>query len=63
MFREKVAQTYLPNAIVIYRTSPSDHPLFQNRFMENKTLVYVCRNNACQLPVESWEEALKQIKE
>ena len=39
----------------------SELPIFKDRFVEGKTLVYVCENNTCQLPVNSVEEAMKLI--
>ncbi|MBC7861903.1 MAG: thioredoxin domain-containing protein, partial [Bacteroidia bacterium] len=54
---------HLPNAIFAYSTRVSEFPIFKNRFVADKTVIYVCRNNSCNLPVESVEEALKQLKE
>jgi uncharacterized protein len=56
---------YLPNAI--FAGSPEDNRLedqiavLQNRRVEGKTLIYVCENNTCQLPVTELEDALKQL--
>ncbi len=52
---------YIPNAIFAGSNSPSGHPLFKDRFRENETLIYVCRNNTCQLPVQTVSDALKQL--
>lgn len=51
---------YLPNQIFAGSPGPSGLPLLQNRFVEGKTLLYVCENNACKLPVETVEAAVKQ---
>ncbi len=40
----------------------SELPLLRNRYQSNKTMVYVCRNGTCKLPVESIEDVLKQIE-
>ena len=42
--------------------SKSDLPLLKNRYVEEQTLIYVCKNNSCLLPSESIEDALKQIE-
>lgn len=54
-------QHYLPGTIFAYSKTASSHPLFKNRFQENKTLIYICRNNTCSLPAETVEEALRQL--
>lgn len=36
-------------------------PIFEGRFVENRTLIYVCENGSCQLPVSTTEEALEQL--
>jgi len=50
--------------LVVGSTGDIALPLFQNRFDSEKTQVFVCRDNVCQLPVENPEEARKiyQIK-
>ena len=59
-FLEKV---YMPNKILAGNTDGnSTLPLLKNRFITGKTMIYVCRNRACNLPVETTEEALKQMQ-
>jgi len=48
---------YLPHALVVGSTSDNTLPLFQNRFENELTRIFVCRDNVCQLPVESPEDA------
>lgn len=52
---------YLPDSIFIGSRSKSKLPLLENKLVEGKTLIYVCRNYTCQLPVASVEEGLRQI--
>lgn len=52
---------YLPNQIFAGSAAPSGLPLLENRFVEEKTLVYVCENNTCGLPAETAEAALMQM--
>lgn len=52
-----------PNVIFALSELNSDLPLLKNRFIEEQTLIYVCKNNSCLLPSESIEDALKQIEE
>ena len=54
-------QHYNPNKLAVSCTKPSELPLLLNRFAPGKTLLYVCRNKACQVPTEEVAEALKQL--
>jgi uncharacterized protein len=36
-------------------------PLLENKLVEGETIIYVCQNKVCKLPVESVELALKQL--
>jgi uncharacterized protein YyaL (SSP411 family) len=56
-------KSYLPNQIFAGSPGPSDLPLLQNRFVEDKTLIYVCENNTCQLPVEDAENVVRRLRE
>ncbi|MFN0049689.1 MAG: thioredoxin domain-containing protein, partial [Cytophagales bacterium] len=61
-FRIKLDQHFIPNAILVGTNGKSHLPLLQNRdTKENETLIYVCENKTCQLPVNSVVEALKMI--
>lgn len=53
---------YLPNKIMAGSLVENDGPLFQNRYVDDATLIYVCVNNTCQLPVEETRQAIKIIK-
>lgn len=56
------AQHYIPNALLAGSKTPSTLALLQNRVVNGKSLIYVCQNKACKLPVETVEEALEQVK-
>ena len=51
-----------PNVIFALSDKKSDLPLLKNRYVDNQTLIYVCKNNSCLLPTKSAEEAIKQIE-
>ncbi len=53
---------YLPNKLIAASTSTSDQEIFKGRYLENNTLIYVCVNNACKLPVKTIDEALELIE-
>ena len=53
---------YIPNKILVGSVKDETLPLLENRFVEDQTLIYVCVNNACKLPVSKIEDAMRQIK-
>jgi uncharacterized protein YyaL (SSP411 family) len=59
--RKEIDTHYLPNVVLSGSTCESTLPLLKNRFMENKTHIYVCSNKVCYQPVSDWESALKLI--
>ncbi len=60
--RNSLAEHYIPNAIFVGSKVSSKLPLLENKFVEGKTLIYVCESKTCKLPTENTEEALKQLK-
>ena len=60
--RKAIASQYMPNVLLAGSVSNSSKlPLLTNRFIAGKTLIYVCENKTCKLPVETSQEALKLI--
>lgn len=55
-------QHYIPNAILAVAKRPSELALTKYRWQETETLIHVCRNNTCQLPVNSVNAALQQFE-
>ena len=53
---------YLPNILIAGSTSESKKPLLNYRYINGETLIYVCVNNSCKLPVSDISEALNFIK-
>ncbi len=58
----EINKEYLPNKLVAGSTKKSDLFLLQNRFVKGETLIYVCINNTCSLPVSETKKAIKTIK-
>lgn len=58
----ELSKHYHSNAIFAVATSASELSLLKNRFVKNKTLIYVCKNKTCKLPTEDSEEALRQLE-
>ncbi|HLG35421.1 MAG TPA: thioredoxin domain-containing protein, partial [Bacteroidia bacterium] len=55
-------QKFIPNKIIAAGETASTLPLLQDRFVNGKTLIYVCENSVCKLPVEKTENAVKLMK-
>ncbi|MCD4683843.1 MAG: thioredoxin domain-containing protein [Bacteroidales bacterium] len=53
---------YFPNIIRAGSIGKSELPIFKDRFVKDKTMIYVCTGSECKLPVENIEEALGQIE-
>jgi len=56
-------ETYIPNTLIAGSRVESTMPLLENRFVDSKTLIYVCVNNTCKLPVTDIKDALKLLKD
>jgi uncharacterized protein YyaL (SSP411 family) len=54
--------TYIPNKIIAGSPQNNTMPLLKNRYLENETLIYVCVDNTCKLPVSEVENAINLLK-
>lgn len=59
----KITNTFMPNVFLCGTLSKSKLPIVENRFQENETLIYVCKNSVCFPEVKSAEQALQLITE
>ena len=59
-FRKKLDEKYYPLSMYAGADKESDLPILKDRFQDTPTF-YICRENVCQLPVSSPEEAWKQM--
>jgi uncharacterized protein len=63
-WKEKLLQfqkNYLPNIIYSGGEIEGTLPLLENKMAEGRTMIYVCKNKSCNLPVENVAHALNQI--
>ena len=58
---KKLQKHYLPNVIFCSSTTASNLSLLKDRYVSGKTLIYICQDNTCQLPVETIEDALRLL--
>ncbi len=59
---KSLMKNYIPNAIfAASNVKTSNLPLLMNRYVMNKTLIYVCNYGSCQMPVEEPSKALDLV--
>jgi uncharacterized protein YyaL (SSP411 family) len=58
----EINKNYIPNKLIAGSSKKSNLPLMQGRYNETETLIYICVDGACQLPVNETEKALNQLK-
>jgi hypothetical protein len=56
--RKSIDENYLPNVIYMGGKDEGSLSLLKNKWIEGQTLIYVCRNKSCKLPVSTVSEAL-----
>ena len=61
--QQEMNRDFLPNALVVASAKPSELPLYEQRFVDGETYIYVCQNHSCKLPVTTVEKALSQLNE
>ena len=52
---------YLPNKLLMGGEKSSNLPLLEGKFFDN-SMIFVCVDKACQMPVEQASEAIKQMR-
>lgn len=54
--------SFIPNAVfAVSKNGKEPLTLFENRCQPGKTLIYICKNETCALPVESVKEVMEKI--
>lgn len=58
----RLQKNYAPCTIWAFAQRATSVPILQNRYVKGKTLIYVCRNGSCHMPVETVEEAMNVLQ-
>jgi uncharacterized protein len=58
---KKLITKNLPGVLIFGSKKDSKLPYFEKRFVESKTLIYICSGTHCLAPVESVEEAVNLL--
>lgn len=59
--RDELFGKFIPNAIIIGGKDEGSLELLENKKVDGKTMIYVCENKTCRLPVDDPEKALTLI--
>ncbi|MBK9284490.1 MAG: thioredoxin domain-containing protein [Sphingobacteriaceae bacterium] len=60
---QEVSKQGITNAILATARGEESLPLVKNRYVSGKTLIYVCKNNTCDLPLEKATDVKKRIED
>jgi uncharacterized protein YyaL (SSP411 family) len=61
-YARQLQRNYLPDAFfIVSKVSDSDLPLTQGRFVPERTMIYVCQDRVCRLPVDSPQKAMELL--
>ena len=58
---QELQKKFFPNVIYSGGDQEGSLPLLEDKLVKGKTLIYVCKNKSCHLPVETVSEALNEI--
>lgn len=53
---------FIPNTLIVGSLKESELPLFEDRFVDGETYIYVCQDRVCKLPVTTVTAALEQLE-
>ncbi|MFA8433154.1 MAG: thioredoxin domain-containing protein [Marinifilaceae bacterium] len=55
-------RNFLPDVLIYGSEGEGELPLLENRYVKNKTMLYLCKDKSCKLPVTDVEQLLDQLK-
>ena len=58
--RTEIESHFLANIILSGGSSESKLPILEGKYVENETLIYICKNKACYQPVNNVTDALEK---
>ena len=58
----QLQSVYTPNTIWAWSENEDLIPLFRNRHVEGKPMIYICEDHTCKLPVSDAASALHQLE-
>ena len=61
-YLRQISTPYLPNTLISGSVNLSSLPLLADRFSPEKTRVYICRDKVCGKPMETIEDAKREVQ-
>lgn len=62
-FEKELRKSFRPDVLFAGSAKESNIPIFKDRYKKDETLIYICKNNVCNQPVKTVEEAIRLLKE
>ena len=59
--RSEMVENYLGNSILLGSENDEDLDLLKGKLQEDYTMIYVCQNKSCKLPLEDSQRAVKLV--
>ncbi len=60
--RRQFGQNYLPDVVISGGRREGELDLHKGKYQNGETMIYVCRDRVCKLPVRDFSEAMQQIE-
>ena len=60
--RDEILKKFLPNAILLGGRDEGTLELLKDKLQEGRTMIYVCQNKVCKLPVEEVSKAMELME-
>ena len=57
--RKSISENYIPNAFLLGGKNEGELELLKGKLLEGETMIYVCQNKVCKLPVTEVDKALE----
>jgi len=58
---QNIKKQFKRSAMYAAKNHQSTLPIFEGRFIEGETMIYICENNTCKLPVKNIDDALRML--
>ena len=59
--RQLFGQKYLPDIVISGGRREGELDLHKGKYLDGETMIYVCRDRVCKLPVKEFSQAMEQI--